>query len=119
MSYFDAFLGRFSPAQISQFLKPVRTEGTGSRKGKKPITRCKKFSDLDFAKALPKIQISPKLYQVFNDEMGGINPGKSTTYKKFSFIHVIPGWIKAIFLYFEKKVPTQIFFDLPKRKFYQ
>ena len=106
MSYLNAFLGRFSPAQISQFLKPVRTEGTGSRKGKKPITRCKKFSDLDFAKALPKIQISPKLYQVFNEEFGGFNPGKSSTYKKFSFIHVIPSWIKAIFLYFEKKVPT-------------
>ena len=106
-SYLNAYLiGRFSSAQISQFLKPIRTEGTGSRKGKKPITRCKKFTDLDFARAMPKLQISPKLYQVFNDEFGGFNPGTSTLYHKFSFIHVIPGWIKAIFLYLGKKSPN-------------
>ena len=102
----NANLGRFSAASISQFLKPKRTEGTGSRIGKPAITRCKKFTDLDFARALPKIQISPKLYNIYREEQGGNEPGISTCYKRFSFIHVIPGWITAIFLYLEMKVPT-------------
>ena len=55
---------------------------------------------------MPKIQISPKLYQKFNAEYGGFEPGKSTTFKRFSFIHVIPSWIKAIFLYLGKKAQT-------------
>ena len=87
-------------------LKEKRSEGTGSRVGKKAITRCKKFTDLDFARALPKIQISPKLYNIYREEQGGNEPGISTCYKRFSFIHVIPGWITAIFLYLEMKVPT-------------
>ena len=87
-------------------MKVKRTEGTGSRAGKPPIMRCKKFSDLDFARALPKLQTCPKLYNDFRTEYGGFLPGHSTLIKRFSFIHVIPGWIKAVFLYLEKKVPT-------------
>ena len=100
------YLGHFTPAAIGQFLKPKRTEGTGSRKGKPPILRSNKFTDLDFARALPKLQISPKLYNEYRSELAGFQPGQSSVIKKFSFIHVIPGWIKAIFLYLEMKVPN-------------
>lgn len=79
----DTLKGQFSPAAISQFLKPKRTEGTGSRKGKPAITRSKKFTDRDFISAMPKLQISSKAYQSFRAEYGGFIPGKSTINKRF------------------------------------
>ena len=75
--------GQFTPAAISQILKPKRIEGSGSRKGKPAITRSKKFTDQDFIKAMPKIQISSKAYQSFRAEYNGFIPGKSTINKRF------------------------------------
>lgn len=75
--------GQFTPAAISQFLKPKRLLGSGSRTGKAAITRSKKFTDQDFIKAMPKLQISSKAYQSFRAEYNGFIPGKSTINKRF------------------------------------
>ena len=79
----DALKGQFTPAAINQFLKPKRTEGTGSRKGLPAIMRSKMFSDQDFVKAMPKLQMSTKAYQSFRSEYSGFIPGKSTINKRF------------------------------------
>ena len=79
----DTLKGQFTPAAINQFLKPKRIEGTGSRKGLPAITRSKKFTDVDFVKAMAKLQMSSKAYQSFRSEYNGFIPGKSTIQKKF------------------------------------
>ena len=79
----DSLKGQFTPAAINQLLKPKKTEGTGSRTGKPAISRSKKFTDQDFIKAMPKLQISPKAYQSFRAEYNGFMPAKSTINKRF------------------------------------
>ena len=91
--YVSHIPGILTKSWTDQFLKPKRIEGSGSRIGLPAITRSKKFTDQDFIKAMPKLQISAKAYQSFRAEYDGFIPAtpeqQTRMIKKHGFLLII------------------------------
>jgi len=73
--------GKYTDAQISQMIKPPKTEGKG--KGPYRGPRCNKWGYLDYARALRQRLTSRKAYQDARKKLNLPLPGISTLNKIF------------------------------------
>ena len=98
---------KYSPATISQFLKPKKSESQGVGKGPYKGPRCHSWAYDDWATGFKyRLVASTKAYNTTRRVLHFPLPGISSMDKKFWWMHIDPPWIMSVFEYLTRVTPN-------------
>ena len=98
---------KYSPATISQFLKPKKSESQGVGKGPYRGPRCNNWAYDDWATGFKyRLVASTKAYNTTRRVLHFPLPGISSMDKKYWWMHIDPPWIMSVFEYLTRVTPN-------------